>query len=134
MRSSRTAPIFLLGWVICTITDRETDAAGEIMKEKSYGQKKDPSAFCRTADWKINRKNASGNGPLRIVSTGAFCVCSHVHDARKCRSIRFLYVIEPPPNCFSRVIAYVIAYVIAHICMFFRLICTITDGKTDAAV
>jgi hypothetical protein len=37
---------------------------------------------------------------------------------------------EPPPNFFSRSIA----YVIARICMFFRPICTITDGETDAAV
>jgi hypothetical protein len=42
----------------------------------------------------------------------------------------FPSMIEPPPNCFSCVIA----YVMARICMFFRPICTTTDGKTDAAL
>jgi hypothetical protein len=42
----------------------------------------------------------------------------------------FPSVIAPPPYCFSRLIA----YVMARISMFFRPICTITDGKTDAAV
>jgi hypothetical protein len=74
-------------------------------------------------------KSSKGPFPLAVLASVIPSVMRENADGSV-----FPSVIEPPPNSFSRAIAYVIEYVIARICMFGRHICTITDGETDAAV